>query len=73
MKLASFSRTGVVRLEFDQLMIQEYETSNLNETHLQLEVIPYENEMIAYMDFTWKTKSFEETHIELLIDFKDPL
>ena len=73
MKLVSISKAGVVRLEFSLPIIQEYDMSNLNQTHLQLTVKPYDESMQMYLDFTWETIRFEETYVELLLDFVDPL
>lgn len=73
MKLVSISQAGIVRLSFDEPMIQEYELSNLNMTHLKITVVPSDRSMMVYLDFTWKTSSFEENYIELSLDFKDPL
>jgi len=36
-------------------------------------VKPYDENMQMYLDFTWETIRFEETYVELLLNFVDPL
>ena len=45
MRIESIDKNNIVTLEFNVPMIVEHDPSNLNSTHLELKIEPYDEEM----------------------------
>ena len=58
MEIVEVTSLGIVELELSMPMIVEHYPKNLNETHLQLTIDPYEEDMQIYLKFTWETIEF---------------